>query len=170
MAEREGILRPALGGFLAAALAVLAFGVWTRARAPGFEEALGILTDGDPDRAERLRATRVVLERGLTRSDRRGLVLAAMAAVALNDRDAWAAATRALGPPAPERLPPEPGGIAEASLGEPALEQLLRAMAAEEAGRRDAARGLYGRAAAAADLWDMPLAADLARSGLARVR
>lgn len=171
MAQRGRILSPLQKVFLAAVVLVLALGIWNRLRPMELQTALDTLTDGDPDHADRVRATRIVLEEGLSRGDRRGLTLAAMAAVALNDRDALKAAAGRLGLPAPERiLPVEGRSTSEMALGEPVLEQLLEAMIAEETGGGDEARVLYGRVLAAAELWNMPLAASLARSGLDRVR
>lgn len=151
----------------------LAMRHWPRS----FEGALQELLDGDADRAERVACTRALLEVGRERfrtGDTRAGLIAAMAAVVLEDRRAYERLAEGLA----AKTPLVPGGsgrfdpraLVEASLAEPYLAELLAGHAAENAGRSRAAHRHYTRARVSARLFGAALAAELAAAGAARTR
>ena len=158
-----------LKAFLVLVVVLLALGLGRQMGSAGFDEALAQVLDGDLDREGRSEALRVL--RDLGSSGDEGMVLvAAMASVVLNDRQAYERAAGQLSP-----LLVDPAGdaadlLSRASLGEPCLRSLLAGLAAESRGDMEEARRLYRQAEFSAPLWNLPLAARLAGEGLERLR
>ena len=148
--------------FVAAVLAVLAYGAWEQLRRRPFAEAVEVLLDGAPDRDERLAMLRVVAEHGVAESARTGRGLprlqAAVAALLLGTEGA--------------RLPPLGGDLKsldadelrQAALDEPSVWHLLRGRLEEQAGRLERARLELAQAEASARLYELPQIAELART------
>lgn len=146
---------------LAVLLLVVAGGFVSRFAAIGFEEAVAELRDGDADRERRRLCLQVIRERGLARAaadanDLRAAELAAAAALLLQDEPAWRTAVGLAGSRSPllpgGRGKADPARLAEAALGEPALESLFRGFAAQTAGQVEAAREEWLAAARSARL------------------
>ena len=130
------------------------------------------LADGDLDGDERGAMLRRVVQLGETSKDPRGKWAGLLAAVALEDEGACAAALRGLGGTeevSPTVVPPEAArGFLD--LADPMLGNLGRAWWAEAAGEPEQARVLWGQVAAEARLSAAPLASKLAGLALGRLR
>jgi hypothetical protein len=162
----------ALKAFLVLVVGLLAWGLWTRqVGSLEFDEALAQVLDGDLDREGRLAALRVLRDLGSsgTEADDGKVLVAAMAAVVLNDRQAYERAADRLSP----LLVDSSSGadiLDRASLGETCLRSLLMGLSAESRGDIEEAKRLYRQAEISAPLGNLPLAEMLARNGLERLR
>jgi hypothetical protein len=166
----ERILSRSLVAFLCLVAGSLLAGAYQGLRRPGLAEAVQRLRDGDLERAERLLLWREVREQARGSGARDDWLAGAMASVCLGDREAYAAFAARLGRSEPPVTASDAAAAALASLGESCLSRLLAGWNAERAGQREAAGLAYRQAAASAPLWGLPLAGDLAREGIARLR
>ncbi|MBX3463185.1 MAG: hypothetical protein KF830_08435 [Planctomycetes bacterium] len=168
LAPRQRVLTLPLALLLLTAFGLLAQALHRRLAQPDAATAIALLADGDLDGAERRQVMQRLVAVG-SRSERIGeRWAAALAAVALGDRAAWAAAAKELGggevpqalPPATERdlLP----------LGEPMLRNLAAAWLAEASGAPQEALVHWRRLATQCRFVPHPLAAELAAEGIRR--
>lgn len=164
--RREPVLTPALVVFLCFVAALVGSGLWTREWSPGLGRAIELLADGDLDGEERsaMLARTVDLARSAPGLRERWAGL--LAAVALEDRNAFTAARA--------QLPGDPPAVPIAAerelldLGDPLLANVLAAFAAEAAGDRTGAQRHWQQVAAQARLARRPFAGELAAAGVQR--
>mgnify|MGYP007073187454 CR=1 FL=1 len=158
-----------LAVFLVTVGSVVGFAVVAGGRLPAEPDAaIAALADGDLDGDERSRMLAHL--RDLTRAAEplRHRWAGLLAAVALQDRAAYAAFEARLGDP-PLRVPPA-AGREWLGLGDPLLANVLAAMVDEAAGDRDAARRRWRQVAAQARVTAQGFAAELASAAEARLR
>lgn len=138
-----------------------------RAGPKSHREVLIALGEGDLEGAERSVLLRRLVSAAHGRNERDRVVPAAMAAVALGDRERYAELLG--GAAVPLSAADDVGILDTAALGDPLLRLLLAAMQAEVRGDRAAARSRYEQVERGSRLWHAPFAAELAAAGLARV-
>jgi len=138
---------------------------------PSLDQAVERIVYGTQDQAERSALVELVKDHAAegAASDRRKARFLATAAVLLGDRSALLLAREALGGSTFAWRQEELGSIEKLSLGEPAIDALIRGMVAEADGDRMGAQAHYGRAEVAGRMWALPLAVELAREGLGRL-
>lgn len=152
--------------FLGGVLLVLGYALQRVLARPTPAQLIALLGDGDLDASERQPALRQLLAgRSGTTTERWA---AALAAVALEDREGLAATIAALdGGDVPKMLPPKEEREF-LGLGDPLLQNLLAAWLAEAAGEREAALVAWRQLAAQCRFVPQPLAAELADAGIRR--
>ncbi len=166
--RRPRILTPALAVFLAAVVTIDLVALVVRSIPPSPEEAVRLLADGDLDGAERRRVMQVLVRAGAEPADVGRRWAAMLAAVALEDRAAFADQVAALGgigsamkaPPAEVRV--------FLDLGDPMLGNLAQALLAEAESDRAAAHRRWQQVDTQCRLMVRPFAAELAAEGLRR--
>ena len=159
-----------LKAFLVLVIVLLAWGLGRQMGSLGFDEALAQVLDGDLDREGRSEALRVLSDLGSSVADDGMVLVAAMASVVLNDREAYQRAAGRLAPLLVDPAGDATGLLSRASLGEPCLRSLLAGLVAESRGEIEEARRLYRQAEFSAPLWNLPLAEWLAGEGIERLR
>jgi hypothetical protein len=165
--QRERVLTLPLAVFLLAVALLVGGGLWSREWSPDLPRAIELLADGDLDGAERTATLARVVELARASEGLRERWAGLLAAVALGDREAFAAARA--------RLPGDAPAVPDAAdrewldLGDPLLANALAAFAAEAAGRRDEARLRWQQVSAQARLSARPFAGELAAAGVQRV-
>lgn len=166
----ERVLTVPLLAFLCAVGGIALSATFVRRARPDIDEALQLLADGDLERRERDRIWHAVRALALVSQSRAHWLAGAMAAVCLGDRQAFADLSARLGGGDPPVTGSDAALLEQACLGESCLWTLLQGWNAERAGRREEAAKAYRQAAAAAPLWRLPMAGELARQGAERVR
>lgn len=152
--------------FAAVVAGSLGFAAYQAVVPPGLAAAVRQLGDRDCEHQERLQLLQTVLAAAERSREPEVRLLACMAAVALQDRGAYDRNLAELG----RTLPVGEGDrdrLDQASLGEVVLRTLLQGMLAEAAGETAHAKADYRRVVRQCQLWDLPLAASLARERLA---
>jgi hypothetical protein len=119
--------------FLLLVAALVASGLWQRASAPDLTAACRLLADGDLDGDERKAMLRRIQVLAAGANDATAKWAAHLAAIALEDREAYAASV-----PGPGELPAA-GDRELLHLGDPMLGNVLAAGVAEAAGDREEA-------------------------------
>lgn len=166
-APRERVLTGPLLAFLALVAGVMAWAVASRLPAPDLEGAVELLADGDLDGDERERMLLRILELDPAPGTLRGRWAQVLAAVALEDRPAFAALEPALGAgPARVLLPTDRQWL---DLGDPLLANVLEAMSHEAAGDRAAARRVWAQVGAQARMTHQTFAGELAEAARTRL-
>lgn len=167
---RERVFRWPLVVFLLGIAGVAAFGTYERFRTPSVDEAVRWLADGDLDAKERHRPL-VALVAAARASDSGEVRLAGlMASISIGDKAAYGDLCAALGGgPAPSKLP-SPQAMELLHLGDPMLDNCLRAFVAEASGDRAAAAQRWLQVRAQAGFADHPFGRELAEAGLLRNR
>ena len=165
--QPERVLTWPLAVFLLAVALLVGRGLWARDWSPDLPRAIELLADGDLDGAERIAMLARVVELARTSDGVRERWAGLLAAVALGDREGFAAARA--------RLPGDAPAVPSAAerdwldLGDPLLANVLAAFAAEAAGERSEAKLRWEQVAAQARLAARPFAGELARAGVQRV-
>lgn len=167
-ARRERVLTLPLAVFLVGVLLVLALGLRQSLVSPTAAQAIVLLADGDADGDERRRLLQLLVAQGRQSPAIAERWAGAVAAVALDDRDGWAALRAALG--GADVLKPLPAKEEQEflHLGDPLLGNLVAAWLAEAAGDRAGAHLHWRRLAAQCRFVPHPLAAELAAAGVLR--
>ncbi len=168
-AARERVLTWPLGLFLLAVAAVVGYGFWHKYPRPDLDGGIWLLADGDLDGAERIRMLRRVLAQAEHAETAAHRWAGLMAAVALEDRAAFARFGERIGlggtaPELPLVAEREPIG-----LGDPVLASLFAAMVAEIE-HRPVAKAWWAQVAAQARLTCESFVAELAVAALQRLR
>jgi hypothetical protein len=166
---RERVFTPALLVFLAAVAVYVGLGVRAKYPKPGVDGAVRLLADGDLDGDERRRMLRRTVDGALASEAVAHRWAGLLAAVALEDRAAYAQLLAALGAgEVPSQVPAE----AERELldlGDPLLGNLLHAMIAETAHDHEGSLKLWRRTAVQSRLSGNAFAAELATAGIRRL-
>ena len=160
----ERVLTPRLIGFLLLVVSVVGVSVAGRFQSPGIEGCIELLADGDLDLEERQRTLRRTASLGAD-SDARGQVAGCLAALALQDRAAFADAVAALDAVA-ELAPDE---LRWLDLGDPLLANVLRARRLEVEDRAGA-KLAWGQVAAQARMVGNRVAREQAVAAAARLQ
>lgn len=166
---RERLLTWPLVVFLLAVGGAVAWGWLQRHPQLDLPAAIQLLGDGDLDGDERQQVLAGMLAAAPTAKDPAAKWAVLLAAVALEDRAAYAAMRAQLGGGmAPAEVPP-PAARALLHLGDPLLGAVLAAGVAEAAGDADEARRCWQRVAAQGRLAGRAFPGDLAAAALARL-
>lgn len=166
--EPQRLLTAPLVVFLLLVAGIVGGALAFRTETPDLEGAVELLADGDLDRAERDHMLLLIMELGESATGLRGRWAAALAAVAMADREAFDRLESRLGN-GPERvLPVERQKWL--SLGDPVLANLLAAMLAEAAGDRGVAVTKWRQVGAQSRLTANPVSARLAEEALLRLK
>jgi len=168
MAEstQERLLTPALLAFLLAVGGVVAWAIATRHPTPDLEGCVELLADGDLDRDERERILLRTIDLAADDQSVRGRVAGYLAALALQDRGAFARLDEAIGPSL--ELPPSERGWLD--LGDPLLRNVLAARLLESGGDVPAARSKWAQVAQQARMVGNGLAGELSAAAVDRLR
>lgn len=170
VAARERVFTWPLSLFLAGVAVALGYGFYHKYPRPDLEGAIWLLADGDLDGDERIRMLRrtLALAEGDDGVAHRWAGL--LAAVALDDRAAFARFRDRLGPGGSAPPLPPPAEREPLGLGDPALASVFTAMAAEAQGDRAEAGKRWLQVAAQARLTNHPFTAQLAAEALQRLK
>lgn len=168
-APRERVLTWPLAGFLLLVAAAVGLGWLQNHPRPDLPAAVRLLADGDLDGAERKRVLAGIVASAATAEGPMATWAVLLAAIALEDRAAYAAALARLGGgPSPANVP----SAAERGLlhlGDPLLGDVLAGGVAEAAGAFPEARQRWQRVAVQSQLTRRVFAQELATAALARL-
>ncbi len=165
--RRERLITLPLAVFLVVVVATVAWNLRQRFAPVSVAEAIALLADGDLDGAERERVLRGMLAGAAHDARERWAVL--LAAVALEDRAAYAQARAALAAGGGAIEVPPPAARAALHLGDAILGNVMAASVAEIAGDRAEARARWQLVATQGTLARQAFAVELALAGSKRL-